>query len=253
MRSTSQSRRTRVVACAAVAAAAAGGVAMAAGEPVTTAQTAPSETITACQKKRGAGKGRLRVIRPAARCRRAETRLTWAVAGPAGPAGAPGATGPKGETGTPDPSGFYDKAASDARFLAAGGKAADADRLDGRDASEFVEGPGAVRATAGEVTDVSVLNAGGVRVLFTCGPGVSALEFSNLSGSPARYFDHVSGSTGELADNSAVELAAIVDGQQARAIVQVAWGPAFARVTTFTVGAVRGGGCRWWVSATTVG
>jgi hypothetical protein len=57
---------------------------------------------------------------------------------PQGPKGDTGPQGPKGDTGTVDTSNFYDKAQSDARFLAAGAKAADADRLDGLDSSEIV-------------------------------------------------------------------------------------------------------------------
>jgi hypothetical protein len=49
-----------------------------------------------------------------------------------------GPQGPKGDSGTVDPSNFYDKAASNARFLAAGAKAADADELDGLDSTEFI-------------------------------------------------------------------------------------------------------------------
>jgi hypothetical protein len=259
MRSAPQSRRTRVAACAAVAAVAAGGVAMAAGEPARTAQApapAPAtDAITACQKKRGAGKGRLRVIRPAARCRRGETRLTWAVAGPAGAPGAPGGAGPKGETGTVDTANFYDKAASDARYLAATGTAADAERLDGLDATDFVAGPGAVRATSGPVDDVSVLDVGGVRMLVTCGPGASAIEFSNLSGSPARWFDQVSVTSGQMGSPGSTVLASLGNGARGQARVQVAWGPSLERATTFTVSIERGGGCPafWWASAVTVG
>jgi hypothetical protein len=58
--------------------------------------------------------------------------------GPQGPKGEPGPQGPKGDTGTVDTSNFYDKAQSDARFLAAGAKAADADKLDGLDSTEIV-------------------------------------------------------------------------------------------------------------------
>lgn len=57
--------------------------------------------------------------------------------GPKGDTGATGARGPKGDTGTVDTRDFYDKAASDARFLAAGGKAADADALDGVDSGDL--------------------------------------------------------------------------------------------------------------------
>jgi hypothetical protein len=54
------------------------------------------------------------------------------------PAGATGPQGPRGLTGTVDTSQFYDKAASDGRFLGMTGKAADADKLDGLDSTDFV-------------------------------------------------------------------------------------------------------------------
>lgn len=263
MPSTSRSRRSRVVACTAFAAAAAGGVALAAGEPAQSTQTAQAGTITACQKARGAAKGRLRVVPSGARCRRGEKRLAWAVAGPAGPAGAPGepgaagapgAPGPKGDTGTPDPSGFYSKAESDARYLAATGKAADAELLDGLDAGQFVAGAGSVHGTSGFVNP-GILDAGGVRMLVTCGTGLSSIQFSNLSGAPARYFDQVTNVSGQLASPGSVTLSQVADGGAGTARVQVAWGPALARVTTFTVSVVRAGGCpvEWWASAVTVG
>jgi hypothetical protein len=54
------------------------------------------------------------------------------------PAGATGPQGPRGLTGTVDTSQFYDKTASDGRFLGMTGKAADADKLDGLDSTGFV-------------------------------------------------------------------------------------------------------------------
>jgi hypothetical protein len=62
--------------------------------------------------------------------------------GPRGPEGPRGETGPKGDTGTVDTSNFYDKAQSDARYLATTGTAANADQLDGVDSTGFVQGPG---------------------------------------------------------------------------------------------------------------
>jgi hypothetical protein len=50
-------------------------------------------------------------------------------AGAPGAAGAPGPTGPQGATGTVDTSNFYDKAASDARFLGIGATAANSNAL----------------------------------------------------------------------------------------------------------------------------
>jgi hypothetical protein len=63
------------------------------------------------------------------------------------PQGPKGDKGDKGDTGTVDTSNFYEKSQSDARYLAKAGKAADADKLDGRDATDF--GSAAKTATAG--------------------------------------------------------------------------------------------------------
>jgi hypothetical protein len=75
----------------------------------------------------------------------------------------PGPQGPKGDPGTVDTSNFYDKAQSDARFLAAGAKAADADKLDGLDSTEIV--------TDSEYKQVAVrMQAGDEREIVRNGP-----------------------------------------------------------------------------------
>jgi hypothetical protein len=58
--------------------------------------------------------------------------------GPKGDTGLPGPRGDTGPTGTVDTSNFFDKAQSDARYLAAAATAADSDMLDGLDSSAFV-------------------------------------------------------------------------------------------------------------------
>jgi hypothetical protein len=64
--------------------------------------------------------------------------------GPQGSAGAPGAQGPagppgpKGDTGTPDTSNFYDKTASDSRFLGLHATADDSTKLGGTPAASYV-------------------------------------------------------------------------------------------------------------------
>jgi hypothetical protein len=63
---------------------------------------------------------------------------------PQGAQGPSGAQGPKGDTGTVDTSNFFDKASSDARFLALTAKAADSDKLDGSNSSDFMRGPGRI-------------------------------------------------------------------------------------------------------------
>lgn len=58
--------------------------------------------------------------------------------GARGEQGTPGPQGPQGPTGTVDTSAFYDRTASDNRFLSKTGKAADAGKLAGRDAADYV-------------------------------------------------------------------------------------------------------------------
>lgn len=56
--------------------------------------------------------------------------------------GPKGDTGPQGPPGAPDTTQFYNKTESDGRFLPLAGKAADADKLDGRDGSGYIQGTG---------------------------------------------------------------------------------------------------------------
>jgi hypothetical protein len=65
-----------------------------------------------------------------------------------GPQGPQGPQGPKGDTGTVDTSNFYDKTASDGRFLGKSAKAADADKLDGLDSTALVRGNAEVISAA---------------------------------------------------------------------------------------------------------
>jgi hypothetical protein len=245
--------RPVVVACAAAAAC---------GVALLVADSAPTQdrSITACQKKRGEKKGQLRVVARATRCRRNEVKLTWAVAGPPGTPGAAGpagARGPKGDTGTPDTSSFYDKTASDARFLPLAGKAADAELLDGRDAAGFVAGPGAVDASAGDVGFGASgdLDVGGLRTRVSCGTGLSIIQLTNDTATPARYFEHESGASGEITGGGLVGLGSVGNGQTGRLLIQVLWGAGFTRLTTFTVAVQRDAGCpvRFWASAVTTG
>jgi hypothetical protein len=108
-------------------------------------QRPPTRTLSACAQKKG---GQLRLVKAATKCRKSEQKVSWNVigqAGPAGPTGPAGPAGPAGPTGTPDPTNYYDKAASDSRFLGRTAKADDADKLDGKDSAEFL-GAGATAA-----------------------------------------------------------------------------------------------------------
>lgn len=101
---------------------------------------------------------------------------------PQGPKGDKGETGAKGETGTVDTSSFYDKAQSDARYLATTGKAADADKLDGLDSTAFLGQSGALTARindpAVDSTDngIAVLSYGAVSGLSAATGDVSSVE-----------------------------------------------------------------------------
>lgn len=101
------------------------------------------ETIRACVAKSGS----VRIVTAKQSCRTRETAVTWNRRGPVGRTGATGPRGPAGERGPAgadgangrdvDASNHYTKAESDARYLATGGKAADADKLDGADRTDF--------------------------------------------------------------------------------------------------------------------
>src|SRR3954452_5931281 len=55
-----------------------------------------TKKITACVKKKGKGKGLMRL---ASKCKKGERKVAWNVQGPAGPAGAQGAQGTQGGQG----------------------------------------------------------------------------------------------------------------------------------------------------------
>jgi hypothetical protein len=115
---------------------------------------------------------------------------------PRGATGPQGATGPTGPTGSIDTSNFYDKAASDARFLGIGATAANASAVGGvpaavvpRSLRDNAQGPdgatklGFARRTlnAGEGTTGNGLTLLGL-------PGVGKLNVGCLAGSAANAF-----------------------------------------------------------------
>jgi hypothetical protein len=110
-----------------------------------------------------------------------------------GARGSAGARGPAGPAGTPD---GYTRAQADAAFLARGGTAANADRLDGLDSADFIRGSGAQsgnvaepRPEDGEVDLLAVPGFGTIRV--GCNalnvPGNYSIRFANESGTDLRY------------------------------------------------------------------
>jgi hypothetical protein len=74
---------------------------------------------------------------------------------PTGPVGPVGPAGPRGLTGEPDYTRVYDKPAADARFLAKGAKAVDADTLDGLDSSAYARGNAVFESTTRDVAQAS--------------------------------------------------------------------------------------------------
>jgi hypothetical protein len=87
-------------------------------------------TIRACVAKDGS----VRVLGAGRSCRKHETAIAWNRRGPVGARGPAGADGKDGADA--DVSNRYTKAESDARYLAATGKAVDADKLDGADLAD---------------------------------------------------------------------------------------------------------------------
>lgn len=185
-------RRGATIAVAAAAAlAAVGAVSVASG-----AIPGSGGTIDACYN----AVGELRVIDKEAgkACANRWTPLSWnqqGVKGDTGPQGPQGLQGPKGDPGTVDTSKFYDKTASDARFLGETAKAADADKLDGLDSTRFFHGHGdavgaAVAVPVGGRTDQDV---GPLRVSFVCTNVLTAtannrVEISSRNGDTVNLF-----------------------------------------------------------------
>jgi type VI secretion system Hcp family effector len=76
--------------------------AVGAGGAIAVAAGGPGDTIDACYRTKGGGKGTLRI---ADSCRKGERAISWNRVGPRGPAGAPGPAGAKGDTGATGPAG----------------------------------------------------------------------------------------------------------------------------------------------------
>jgi len=110
-----------------------------------------SSTLTAVKACANKKSGALRLLAKG-KCTKKERALTLSQTGPAGakgPAGAPGTpgtqgatgpTGPTGPTGTPDPSGFFTKSESDARYVQPSGTVNNSNFLGGYPAGGFVTG-----------------------------------------------------------------------------------------------------------------
>jgi hypothetical protein len=154
-------------------------------------------TIRACVAKSGS----VRVLTAKQSCKKRETPIAWnrsgpvGKTGPAGPAGAQGAAGRDGRD--VDASNHYTKAESDAKYLAAAGKAADAEKLDGADSTDFagagdllfarVASNGATVSGSRPASGVSAAPLGSDSSRVTFGRDVSACSFAAIEadGSPS--------------------------------------------------------------------
>jgi hypothetical protein len=120
-----------------------------------------------------------------------------ALKGRAGPQGPQGERGPQGPTGTVDTSNFYDRAASDARFLGIGATAANSSQLGGLGPSAFVHGDGRVLTNAQAALpdfDTFPVGTSDWQVWYTC-PDVAnpsatngAIHFRNLTSGTLNLF-----------------------------------------------------------------
>jgi hypothetical protein len=189
--------------------------------------------------------------------------------GPAGPRGLPGlrgAPGPKGErgekgeqgakgdTGTVDTSNFYDKAQSDARFLAVNGTAANAQTLDGLDSSAFARGD--AQHSFGNVGFIvrgtfTVLAIPGVGTIQgTCSDTTIGVTFINQSGKERGVW--VDDAYGTVANNGTLSSTPAATSDTVTIVVghsenQVA-GPAALPSADITVSSIRGPNTCDWVA-----
>lgn len=142
--------------------------------------------------------------------------------GAAGATGATGAAGAAGPAGTPD---GYKKSEADAAFLGKTSKAADSDKLDGIDSSEFIQGSGALGSNyalqsigASDTSFFDIPKLGKIQVSCAAGP-VYDVVFANDSGASVRYtssitdvtvdgaaFDATSGTSAQVANAASVTL-----------------------------------------------
>ncbi|HEX8204562.1 MAG TPA: hypothetical protein VF587_00735 [Solirubrobacteraceae bacterium] len=198
--------------------------------------------------------------------------------GPSGPQGAPGAdgaTGPKGDTGTPDTSDFYDKAASDSRFVDDDETAADSTRLGGvvsqgwtygtfgpintnsgpESANQIAYGRRSLTAPASNVPIVGIDGLGQLNA--SCTSGDTLLEFVNVSGGQLVVVDDNGGASDyDQIDDGSVEqvLSHTADDAAETVVVQVGRGETVGvsgggEVATLLVTAINDGGTSCIVTA----
>lgn len=171
----------------------------------------PRNSVGTVQLKKGAVTGpKVRNgTRTAAKFKRGT--LTRGPQGERGPTGPTGATGP---TGTVDTTNFYDKPASDARFLGIGATAANATMLAGQSSTAFARGnvhlaPFGTFVTAGGSISVLLYDRSGASfasVLVTCSdPATSGTVAVVMPASRSGGFTMVrSGSSGSVGQTRSV-------------------------------------------------
>ena len=128
--------------------------------------TASSNSIHACIKQRGG------VLYVARQCASHDRKLRWSVTGPPGQRGETGPRGLQGPPGTPDTSQFYNKTASDARFVHGSGAMSAIPVLD--------------LPNTGSGKVVSIPGVGELDVV-SCGTGATFFSYTNKSGATQNY------------------------------------------------------------------
>lgn len=105
--------------------------------------------------------------------------------------GDPGAQGIQGPPGTPD---GYTKTEADGKFLGKTDKAADSEKLDGKDSSEFIQGDGSQSFRQGVFNDAFTSNSfmdlpGIGHLQFTCSAAMD-LKFVNDTGDAVQFVEN---------------------------------------------------------------
>jgi hypothetical protein len=107
------------------------------------------------------------------------------------------------------------------------------------------------RVTAVSLDVKLLLNVGGMRLQGTCGTNGGALEIRNMSGGTIRVMS-VGTATTDVANTGIINFDPQTPTTPRLDVVQVAWGPGLARLTTFTVSwTAAAGACEYFPQAVT--
>jgi hypothetical protein len=107
------------------------------------------------------------------------------------------------------------------------------------------------RVTAVSLDVKLLLSPGGMRLQGTCGINGGTLEIRNMSGGTIRVMS-VGTATTDVANTGIINFPGQTTATPRTDVIQVAWGPGLARMTTFTVSwTAAAGGCEYFSQAVT--